>query len=775
MENRDGHESNPLKPADTPPASPPSADIVRTGAAEELQPQTVGQWLAGNGFSLVVVAALLGLIFYNFDLDGQLAILKVALGLSFVIFIHELGHFLVAKWCDVNVTTFSIGFGPALPGCSFQRGETTYKLSLIPLGGYVQMVGQVDGDEASDGSEDDPRSYRNKSVGQRMAIISAGVIMNVILAVICFIAVYQGPGKDRAAAVIGAVDTDSPAYRQGMRSGDAVLQIGTTRNPTFEELMIIVMGSTDDEKIPFEVRHPDGHEARLVIEPRKRSRDTRPMIGVTPSERLQLRERRLVDSTFPTPAAPGSAAAAATPHFAFGDQIVATTDPDSDGAITELPDDPRAPGLGQKDYFAFARRMQQLAGKTVVVRVQRGKEMVDVTVPPTYRHSLGVRMQMGEVISIRLGSPADGKIHSPNADTKRSGDKIQAVSVTGVDGKVITYRDEPKEGEEPLDPERLPQQLKQWAAGRLEYAKQHPEDAKKLSWDVTLAVRRHRDQAGPQFDDLSVTLPWDLGWRFDKAIPINATSPVAIPELGLAYQVHSTVAAVEDGKCPLKAGDVIKNIKFDVQGPKEIVKGSWQRDDLEDTQWAQIAHELLENPFPLAKVHLKVKRDQKIEEVEIVPSPDKAWPLAERGWFLMQDTRRQKASNIFEAVAMGMHDTHSNMMQVFQNLRGMVTGRLSVKNLVGPLMIGKVAFRFASVDFSEFVFFLGLISVNLAVVNFLPVPVLDGGHMVFLIYEKLRGKPASEGVRVAATYAGLVLILSLMLFVFWLDITRLFL
>src|SRR5205823_4760268 len=60
-------------------------------------------------------------------------------GLGFLIFVHELGHFLAAKWCDVHVQTFSIGFGPALPGCTFRRGETTYKLAVFPLGGYVNM------------------------------------------------------------------------------------------------------------------------------------------------------------------------------------------------------------------------------------------------------------------------------------------------------------------------------------------------------------------------------------------------------------------------------------------------------------------------------------------------------------------------------------------------------------------------------------------------------------------------------------------------------------
>src|SRR5262249_10191090 len=233
------------------------ADPTPPLPAAEPEP-TLGQWLARNGPSLVVVAALLVFLYIKFENLDYWALLKMALGLGLVIFIHELGHFLVAKWCDVHVTTFSIGFGPALPGCSYQWGETTYKLSLIPLGGYVQMVGQVDGDEGSDGSEDDPRSYRNKSVSQRMAIISAGVIMNVILAILCFIGVYQGPGKDRPAAVIGAVDSDAPAFKLGMRSGDEVLRIGTTEKPTFEELMIRVMSSQVDEKLPFDIKHPDG-------------------------------------------------------------------------------------------------------------------------------------------------------------------------------------------------------------------------------------------------------------------------------------------------------------------------------------------------------------------------------------------------------------------------------------------------------------------------------------------------------------------------------------
>src|SRR5204863_9967675 len=134
-------------------------------------------------------------------------------------------------YCNLHVTIFSIGFRPALPFCSYTWGETTYKLAVFPLGGYVQMVGQVDGDESSDGSEDDPRSYKNKSVWQRMAIISAGVVMNAILAFICFIIVFRGPGKDRGVAVVGSVDPGLPAYAEGPGTGDVIYHSGDVKDP----------------------------------------------------------------------------------------------------------------------------------------------------------------------------------------------------------------------------------------------------------------------------------------------------------------------------------------------------------------------------------------------------------------------------------------------------------------------------------------------------------------------------------------------------------------
>jgi regulator of sigma E protease len=264
---------------------------------------------------------------------------------------------------------------------------------------------------------------------------------------------------------------------------------------------------------------------------------------------------------------------------------------------------------------------------------------------------------------------------------------------------------------------------------------------------------------------------------------MNPASPVGIAELGLAYQVKTMVEEVTPliPNNPLRAGDVIRNVRVTtIQANGEENTTAWfAKKEIKEGDWGHYGGYMLTSDPVLAttkmtKITLLVERDKKTEEIEITPAVDPTWPLPERGWLLAQDTRRQVADTTAEAVSMGVRDTFKLVKQVFQNLRGILTGRVNVNQIGGPVLIGMVAYRVAGYDFWEFVFFLGMISANLAVVNFLPIPVLDGGHMVFLVYEKLRGKPASETVRVGATYAGLALILSLFIFVMYLDVSRLF-
>src|SRR5580704_16908637 len=133
------------------------------------------------------------------------SILAVLIGIGLVIFFHELGHFAVAKWCGVFVERFSIGFGPIL--WSRKYGDTEYALSAIPFGGYVKMLGQDDMDPSQLTSEElarDPRSYMAKPVIQRMAIISAGVTMNILTGVM-FYAIAFGHGIETAPSHVGSL------------------------------------------------------------------------------------------------------------------------------------------------------------------------------------------------------------------------------------------------------------------------------------------------------------------------------------------------------------------------------------------------------------------------------------------------------------------------------------------------------------------------------------------------------------------------------------------
>jgi len=786
-----------------PPAAPPSVP----GVVEPPPAATAGEWLRQNGRVLFILALGVGWLYAKYGLDGLWTILLAAVGLGFVIFIHELGHFLVAKWCDVHVETFSIGFGPPMPGCCYKWGETTYMLALLPLGGYVKMVGQVDGDEKDDpDNDDDPRSYKNKKVWQRMAIISAGVIMNVILGAACFIFVFMAHGMERPPAVIGQVDSGSPVWKKGGQSGDVIREIGDAKAMPgaplyFDDLMTQVVLSKENQPLPFEYGPPGpgGPIYTTTIEPRDDKEGGRPVIGVRPPLCLKLPPER-VKKHLKMPAFRHSAAAEAKPAFEFGDEIVGSTDPEADGKVTPLPLDPGNPE--QRDYFAFRKRCQLLRGQEMIVRVKRANgEEQDLKVPPSYHHSLGLRMKIGRIVALRDDGPRPGQKcparvagvqyrGQKEGDKKLEGDELDAVEVEDDAGKPIRWvRSEPKTGERQLDPVRLPYELATWAAER-----------KKGPRLVTLTVLRNVDHRSKLPTKLT-PCEWDDSFRFDDEVPLNPQSSIAIPGLGLCYEVETTVEAVAPGSPAtkgkkivnnkvtdepeeLKKDDVIKGICFWSAGKKDeppdmemkskmffMKEPNWR--PLERGNWAYY-HEVFQHDTDMKRLSVQIERGSETIFAVIEAEPAKDWPMTDRGVRFMRDLRMQKATSLGQALEMGFGKTAGFITQIYQQIRALTTGRLSAKNLGGPIQIFDVAHGAADTSIFTLIFFLGLISVNLAVVNFLPIPVLDGGHMVFLIYEWLRGKPASEQVRIVATYVGLFLIASLMLFVIVMDVKRYF-
>ena len=193
--------------------------------------------------------------------------------LGIIVFVHELGHFLVAKWCGVYVDCFSLGFGPRL--LWLKIGETEYRISAIPLGGYVRMAGQFDVPEEYDKESTDRykeipkfRRYDSQSVPKRMAIIVAGPFMNLVFAlpVAFFLLVLGTPQAITTnATAIGAVISDAPAANAGLEPGDKIVSIDGTPVKTWKDLSTLLRYRIGQEtKIDY-LR--DGKNEQVVLTP----------------------------------------------------------------------------------------------------------------------------------------------------------------------------------------------------------------------------------------------------------------------------------------------------------------------------------------------------------------------------------------------------------------------------------------------------------------------------------------------------------------------------
>jgi regulator of sigma E protease len=191
--------------------------------------------------------------------DTLTNILAFAFALGVIIIVHEAGHLLVAKAFNVKVLAFSIGFGRSL--WSFRRGETEYRLSILPLGGYVRMDGEgleegindslqpADRAGQAESSADDPRRFTNKPRWQRILIYLAGPTMNVLLAVGLFAALFivgiEVPNLPDMPPIIGSVEAGSSAAAAGLQRGDRILTVNRERAPSWAEVGLALLTSPD--------------------------------------------------------------------------------------------------------------------------------------------------------------------------------------------------------------------------------------------------------------------------------------------------------------------------------------------------------------------------------------------------------------------------------------------------------------------------------------------------------------------------------------------------
>ena len=712
-----------------------------------------------NKYSRAIVLALilitvLGLIVTNLGAFGN--VLLVLLGFGSVVMVHEFGHFIAAKIGGIKVEAFSIFMPPILFGIqrtetgirfrilpeilpkeddqsgdgmlSFTVGregapsETEYRIGLIPFGGFVKMLGQDDTGPAK--NVDDPRSFMNKPLHTRAAVLAAGVTCNVISAVIIFMIVFL-IGINLPPAVVGEVIPDSPAAHAGLKPGDELVAIaGKNADLDFGNIAIAAALSGKDEKVPMRVRHPDGSEEDIELVAEKIPDEPMRSFGIlepTSLEVARLSEESDVERL------------RLTTGLLAGDRIESV-----DGKpvaaywqLTEILKDTLAPEV--------TLSIERTADTSESEPVERQQSLVCHPTPNylmnpdgelSHIYSMVPRVRITEVQDLDNSKEEDlagddvivaiGDVEEP-ARRLQNGDVILAVG----DVENPTYKDVRTVTTEHKDRELL------------------------------VRVLRDDPNAGEQILTVSVTPKQPEGTdrvmigfipALDVEHPVVAATISAEggpPKLDIPR--GAAITAV-DGTPVASFYDVVREIK---RYPGERITIDWRLDGER-----------------AGNVALNVAADG--DSITIESDFVHTIPLDRL-------ERKFKAGGPVDAVLMGYRKTVMFIAQTYVTLKRLVGGLVSPKNLMGPLGIISMSYKIvAHQPFVYYVYFLGLISAVIAVFNFLPLPPLDGGLVVLLLVEKVRGAAFSERVQTVIAYTGWILILTLFLYVTFNDILRTF-
>jgi regulator of sigma E protease len=703
-----------------------------------------------------------------------LTILLVAVGLGMVIFVHELGHFLVAKLCGVKVEKFYLGFDVAgWKICRFRWGETEYGIGAIPLGGYVKMLGQEDnparlreeierakaagavsarpaagdGDHpvdvaAAEAALYDPRSYLAKSVPKRIAIISAGVIMNLMFAFVAATVAYS-IGVLEQPCEIGSVQPGYPAWQYDLRPGDCMVEISGKPARRFRDLLTRIPLSKKGTGTAIRVERPGTAEPiDLVVYP---NRDLLlPAIGVANARTTTLlNSAGWLNSDGLKPCLPNTSAARAKPAFRLGDKIIKIDD------------------MLVQTGWRLREMLSARRSKPVRVTVERatGKDMpaeqLTIEVAPQPVRTLGMVMELGPIASVQDHSPAS------EAGLQR-GDRIVAI-----DGRPLG------------DPMTLPYRL--WT--RVDDLVAEGKTPPIVTLKVMRVERVNRDGKVKR-EEKTLDVPVALRKTDAFETALFPASPVSVPSMGLAYEVLNKVVDVLPDSPAAKAGvvpgDMLVKAKLVPPERETLEREGYEVGDVpEETvgftkkrlyrlNWPVFFEAMQVFTYSGATVELEFQGGK---NVSLTPVDAVDWYHPERGLAMQPAEFMLKAKSFGEAMRLGGEETYLQATLVLRLIPRLISGDISPKVFSGPIAIAQAAGQAVQEGITKFLLFLTMISATLAVINFLPIPVLDGGHFVFLLYEGIRGKPADERIQVALSYLGLLLILALMLWVIALDST----
>jgi regulator of sigma E protease len=718
---------------------------------------------------------LLSLLGTGFDL------LLVVLGFGLIIFFHELGHFVAARWAGIRVLAFAIGFGPALlsyrKGLGWRRGSsvaevdkiaqergvlkpgraplvpgispTEYRLNVLPFGGYVKMLGQDDADPTA--RSDEPDGYQSTPPWRRMIVISAGVVANFIVAAVLFVCVFM-LGLSTEPAVVGNVEPASPAAtavainakklgvkEPGLQPGDRILSINNDKPDDFSEVVVATAMARQGRAMRFEIDR-DGYTEPLLfdIKPKQDPVSKLLQIGVGPAVsatifdapteakrdeiRGELRKAGLAGVE------PGMRLVRA------GERTKVKSAYDIDlaaGASQGKPFDLvfRAPGAGEGSGDKFVtvipvRELQSQQFWPAKDRISLGLHLLGLVAPmgvdDVQRDSNAEKggLKAGDLF-VQIGSVEWPSVPEGIAEIAANArGTVRVVVLRGAQGE----KHEVDLGEVPVSHD-----------GRLGFVASQPtDDTRVTAWPAHLLGGP--DDAAPPPEPPGVELALMRGSRI---LRVNDTPVTSFRTLADAL-VEATRPAFESGAA---AATVSLSVQLPVmQSGKPAV------DTLEWTLPRQ-ALETLHSLGWTSGVSMNVFKPEEI---------------------VLQ------AADPVQAVSMGLSRTHRVMMQTYLTFSRLFQGSVKVEHLKGPVGIAHLGTIVASQGLVKLLFFLALISVNLGVVNFLPIPIADGGHFLFLLYEQITGKPVSVVFQNIATLAGLILIAGMFLLVTYNDIANLF-
>lgn len=810
-------------------------------------------------------------------MDGLVSMLSTAkdlalvlIGFGLIIFLHELGHYLAARWAGIRVLAFALGFGPALfswrKGLGFRRGSTEremhkllqaasddappgpkrdaaraklkgqtgagagaaagepgvspteYRFNILPLGGYVKMLGQDDADPSA--RSDAPDSYQNCKPLKRMVVISAGVIFNVITAAIIFIIVFTA-GLKTEAPIIGLVATDSPAAKApvhssqghmaqghvahegkdaepsdehaGLRPGDEVLRIDGEAVHSFKDITLATAMAAKGRAIDLTVRRrlDDGASSELTfrVVPKEDEGSRLLAIGVSPAANTTL----LGDgrqAEFP-PAVKAAFERLGLKDVKPGDRLEAVEGGGEEG--TKGAGDQGIEGAGETASAPLATRDSRPATLTstlythldAAAQRSEGRPIaVRIISTPSVASNASAALSAPRVVTVMPRAELQSEVYdipSPggaSSSVKRKGTIEHILGLAAPMGvQAVSDRGEAS-GLKPGDVFALLGDV-QWptqSEGILEIRKRAGRTIPVKVWRagpagprfVTLDnVKVHPEGNGtigftPAPANLGEGLSADAG-AFPFAGVVTAAWPQNAPAdfsgVNLKIPAGSIITAVNDA--PVATMTQLREaLRAEAKKAAESVKVVLTVRGLTKDG----------SPEPEAAAR---KIEWTLNSVELKALKKLGWrfPLSPGDFELVQTTLR--ADGLLGAIGMGLHETKNAMTMTYITFARLFQGTVKVEHLRGPVGIAHAGTLIADKGLIWLLFFMGIISINLAVVNFLPLPIVDGGHFLFLLYEQITGKPVSVAVQNITTIAGLGLIVVIFLVVTYHDVMRL--